>query len=106
MDIALSIDYLVKYAVYSGSVTDNKKESYDKIKWDDPRKKPTWNEIQSAWGTLNKTIEKEMSDKLREGAFRKEADPLYFKFAAGEISKDVWIQKRNEIKQRIPEVRV
>lgn len=32
--------------------------------------------------------------------YRNESDPLFFKWQAGEIEKDEWLAKRNEIKTR------
>lgn len=38
----------------------------------------------------------------RKDAFILEADPLFFKWQAGEVSKETWMQKREEIRQRYP----
>lgn len=37
-------------------------------------------------------------DALRKAAYTAESDPLFFKYQADEITKEVWIAKRNEIK--------
>lgn len=39
---------------------------------------------------------------LRMRAYRAEADPLYFEAEAGEIDRQVWLDKRAEIKKRFP----
>lgn len=36
-------------------------------------------------------------------AYQEESDPLFFKWQAGEISKEEWLAKREEIKQRYPD---
>lgn len=56
------------------------------------------------WNVIDKPtedIEKIESD-LRLEAYRKESDPLFFKWQAGEIPKEIWIEAREAIKQRYP----
>jgi hypothetical protein len=38
----------------------------------------------------------------RKAAYEQEADPLFFKWQAGESTQAKWQEKRNEIKQRFP----
>lgn len=38
----------------------------------------------------------------RAAAYAAEADPLFFKYNAGEVSKEEWIAKREEIRTRFP----
>jgi hypothetical protein len=40
--------------------------------------------------------------QARAAAYASEADPLFFKYQAGEVSKEEWIAKREEIRQRFP----
>lgn len=42
------------------------------------------------------------ADELRKMAYQTEADPLYFKWQAGEGTQEAWIAKREEIRQRYP----
>jgi len=37
-------------------------------------------------------------ERKKELAYREESDSLFFKYQAGEIEKQVWLDKRNEIK--------
>lgn len=41
-------------------------------------------------------------DRLRNAEYEAEADPLFFKFQRGEITKKVWLDKVAEIKARHP----
>jgi len=41
-------------------------------------------------------------EKNRTIAYRAEADPLFFKYQAGEVTKEEWLAKREEIKVRYP----
>jgi len=45
---------------------------------------------------------KDEQEALRQSAYAKEADPLYFKWQAGESSQEAWVAKRAEIKSRYP----
>ena len=49
MDIALAIDRLIPAAKYRGSVTANTEESYNTIRWNDARPKPTFEELLNVW---------------------------------------------------------
>lgn len=39
---------------------------------------------------------------MRMDAYRNEADPLYFKWQAGEATETEWLAKRQEIRDRYP----
>lgn len=45
-DLALAIEALVPKAKYGGSTTSNTKGQYDSLRWEDVRKKPTWEELE------------------------------------------------------------
>ena len=49
MDIAATLDRLTPGTDWQGSVTDNTKEAFDNIRWNDERMKPTWKEVQAKW---------------------------------------------------------
>lgn len=42
------------------------------------------------------------SAQLRANAYRNEADPIFFKYQRGEIEREVWLNKVQEIKSRYP----
>ncbi|MCK9324154.1 MAG: hypothetical protein M0P69_01520 [Bacteroidales bacterium] len=46
-DVALAIEALVPQAKYGGSTTSNSKQQYDSLRWEDVRKKPTWEELEA-----------------------------------------------------------
>jgi hypothetical protein len=46
----------------------------------------------------------EQIDALRLTAYQSESDPLFFKYQRGEIEKQVWLDKVEEIRQRYPDV--
>ncbi len=59
MDIAIVLDRLVPGGDWQGSVTENTKEVYNKIRWNDNRVKPTWAEIEAAWIIIKEDIKAE-----------------------------------------------
>lgn len=79
MDIALCLERLVPQAEYSGSVTDNTKETYDKLRWDDKRKKPSWGELVQMYPVVKKENESEenieTTETLIERKIREMVDP-------------------------------
>jgi len=40
--------------------------------------------------------------QARAAAYTSEADPLFFKYQAGEVTKEEWLAKREEIRNRYP----
>jgi len=42
------------------------------------------------------------AQRNRASAYTAEADPLFFKYQAGEVTKEEWLAKREEIRQRYP----
>jgi len=42
------------------------------------------------------------AQRNRAAAYRNEADPLFFKYQAGEVTKEEWLAKREEIRVRYP----
>ena len=45
---------------------------------------------------------KEQQETSRQAAFEREADPLFFKWQAGEGTEEEWLEKREEIRARYP----
>jgi hypothetical protein len=56
MDVALGIEALLPAAEYFGSTTDNTKEAFDNLEWNDERSKPTWKQVQDAYNALPEEI--------------------------------------------------
>ena len=42
------------------------------------------------------------AQRKRASAYTAEADPMFFKYQAGEVTKEEWLAKREEIRQRYP----
>lgn len=68
MDIALTIESLLPAAQYFGSVTDNLKDSFDNLDWQDSRTKPSWKQLQDAWVILEPKLIAEAEAKAQAKA--------------------------------------
>lgn len=45
---------------------------------------------------------REQQEANRQAAYTAEADPLFFKWQAGEATEEEWLAKRQEIRDRYP----
>ena len=48
------------------------------------------------------SAERAAAQSARQAAFQREADPLFFKWQAGEGTEEAWQAKRAEIRERYP----
>lgn len=55
-------------------------------------------------GKLSKEEFNAFIDKLRQSAYAREADPLGMQVLRGDVEKNVWLEKIEEIKKRYPKV--
>jgi len=79
------------------------KDTYESLVWlDENSTKPSYEEIETHWKSIEKEILEERARELRQSAYQAEADPLFFKWQAGEGTQEEWIEKRKEIRQRYP----
>ena len=56
IDVALGIEALLPAPQYFGSVTENTKQCFDDLNWQDERAKPTWKQVQDAYFSLPEKI--------------------------------------------------
>jgi len=58
-----------------------------------------WKQV---WNVTDKSIDEvnAIHESNRKEAYKEESDPLFFKWQRGEIDKQLWLDKVNEIKQR------
>ena len=72
------------------------------VEWDGPDPQPTESELESAYTAAIAEMALEQSKQNRAVAYRNESDPLFFKYQAGEVTKEEWLAKRGEIRVRYP----
>jgi len=49
---------------------------------------------------INKQLQLDAIKRLKEQAYRTEADPLFFKFQRGEATREEWLAKIEEIRTK------
>lgn len=72
------------------------------VEWDGPDPQPTESELESAYTAAIAEMALEQSKQNRDVAYRNEADPLFFKYQRGEVTKEEWEAKVEEIRTRYP----
>jgi hypothetical protein len=97
MDIARVLHKIRPGALWS--LNDNR---YAGLNWKDDSPKPTNQEIIAAWEEVEQEIEITKTQRLRRDAYQMESDPLFFEYQRGDIEKEVWLEKVQEIKDRYP----
>jgi hypothetical protein len=60
----------------------------------------TYDWVDGAW--VKSDRENMANKELRTAAYKEESDPLFFKWQRDEITKEEWLAKIEEIKQRYP----
>jgi hypothetical protein len=79
------------------SMSDNILEWLDKT-----QTRPTDAEIDAEVARLTALEPVRIAEVSRKAAYEHEADPLFFKWQAGEATKEEWEAKRAEIRARFP----
>ncbi len=75
----------------------------DDLEWmDTEQTQPTETEITAEVERLTALEPNRIADANRKSAYEQEADPLFFKWQAGEATEAEWKAKRDEIKARFP----
>jgi len=72
------------------------------VEWDGPDPQPTESELESAYTAAIAEMALEQSKQNRAVAYRNESDPLFFKYQRGEVTKEEWEAKVEEIRTRYP----
>lgn len=75
----------------------------DDLEWmDTEQTQPTDAEIIAEVERLTALEPMRIAESNRKAAYQTEADPLFFKWQAGEGTQEEWQAKREEIRQRYP----
>jgi len=100
MDINIAIDYLGLNA--NRYKLTQSVPPHSIVEWDGPDPQPTEAELEAGYTAAIAELALEQSKQQRADAYRNEADPLFFKYQAGEVTKEEWEAKREEIRVRYP----
>ena len=87
---------------YAGSHWTLDGDFYDGLTWYSDTPKPTQAELDALWSTTQIAVANKQADQKRHTDYIAEADPLFFKYQRGEVSKEEWEAKVTEIKNRYP----
>ena len=77
-------------------------DEYQNLVWNGPGKKPSYKKLEELWAEVQAEVLDERARENRQKAYEKESDPLFFDWQRGEASKQDWIDKIQEIKDRYP----
>jgi hypothetical protein len=72
------------------------------VEWNGPDAQPTEAELQAAYDAAVPLAQRKEAEANRATAFRSEADPLFFKWQAGEGTEAEWRAARDAIRARFP----
>lgn len=65
-----------------------------------------YGDVSEAWEAERQqqaaAMQRPIMEQARAAAYQKEADPLFFKWQAGEATEAEWLAKREEIRARFP----
>jgi hypothetical protein len=92
IDIAL---ILTKKFVGAEWVLDG--DSYEGLEWLDDSPKPTEKQLIGFWDEVKYAQAFELTRRSRQDAYQQTADPLFFKFQAGEATEQEWLTARQEV---------
>jgi hypothetical protein len=75
---------------------------YSGLVWLSEGKQPTEKQLEALWSEVQHEVAMEQVEQARAIAYRETADPLFFKYQAGESTKEEWEAARQEIKDAHP----
>ena len=97
------IDYtLILRKKYPNSLWKMGGDDYEGLEWLSDNDKPSKSELESHWEEVQKEAQLERVREKRAIAYREEADPIFLKYQRGEATKQQWLDKIEEIKERFP----
>ena len=77
-------------------------DGYEGLEWLSDTSKPSQEELESHWDEVQKEAQIDRVRKKRAIAYRNESDPIFLKYQRGEATKQQWLDKIEEIKERFP----
>lgn len=72
-------------------------EDYSGLEWNDDSPKPTEEELLALWPEVKNEFLISQVKIKRLIDYRNNADPLFFQWQAGEVSKQDWLDARNQV---------
>lgn len=75
---------------------------YDTLIWHDDTPKPSQQELDDAWPTVQYNQQRAAIENQRKAAYQQEADPLFFSYQRGETTEQEWLNAVQSIRDRYP----
>lgn len=77
-------------------------DDYSGLEWLDESPKPTKKALENAWPAVDLAVRTEVVERARQAAYATTADPLFFKFQAGEATEQEWLDARQAVRDQYP----
>jgi hypothetical protein len=87
---------------YAGTEWTLSGDDYSGLTWLSEGKPPTEKQLQALWPEVQHEVAHEQVEQARAVAYRETSDALFFKYQAGESTKEEWEAARQEIKDAHP----
>jgi hypothetical protein len=88
---------LVLATNYVGAEWSIENNDYSTLIWLSDTPKPTRKELEKQWAKVQFDLDYDLTKKIRQTEYSKVADPLFFKFQAGEATEKEWLDARAKI---------
>jgi hypothetical protein len=98
-EINLALVLANNYVGSEWSIEDN---DYSTLVWLSDTTKPTKKELENQWAKVQFDLAYDIAKKIRQAEYSKVADPLFFKFQAGETTEKEWLEARAKIDLEYP----
>ena len=77
-------------------------DTYDGLTWLSDTPKPTQEELDALWESVQIDIHNERMESMRKDAYISISDPLFFKWQRGEATQQEWLDAVEKIKLDYP----
>jgi hypothetical protein len=77
-------------------------DAYEGLDWLSDSPKPTEAELVSAWPEVENLRKIRIVESARQEAYRETADPVFFRFQAGEATEQEWLDARQAVRDAHP----
>lgn len=87
---------------YAGSEWTLDGDNYSGLTWLSDTPKPTKNELEALWPTVQYEVAYEQVEQARANAYRETSDPLFFEYQRGDATEAEWLAAVQAVKDAHP----
>jgi uncharacterized sporulation protein YeaH/YhbH (DUF444 family) len=77
-------------------------DAYDGLDWLDDSPKPSKKALEALWPEVQMEVQTEQVERARANAYRETADPMFFRYQAGEATEQEWLDARQAVRDAHP----